>query len=116
MLRSNRKSLGLLLGGMLVASVLVAPSPALAAPDPCGVTVEYTAWRALTGAGANQQRRWYWSYYNCGTSTVKKKAMVDLGSDSKCFSIKGRGYATFNGYETWTVGVRSNRYTHTVNC
>jgi hypothetical protein len=114
--RIGRKSFGIAVAVALAAGALMAPSPAVAGPDPCGPTVEYASWRWISESGT-WVRSWYYSYYNCSVNSVKRKVALTHAPDRPCKTIAGHGYMTYNGLESRTVPFPAmNGYDGTVNC
>jgi hypothetical protein len=91
-----------------------AANAAPAGTDPCGVTMEYSAWK--DGAPGVSGRTDYWSYYNCGSSTVHKKVVINNHSDSGCITIGAHVDAAYSWNETDSVVGHYGAYNGTVNC
>ncbi|MEJ3749461.1 hypothetical protein WEI85_40150 [Actinomycetes bacterium KLBMP 9797] len=111
MLKIRRKALALAFSAIAVAGVLVVPSPAYA----CGASVTYALWKHIPDT-ATWQRKWTWSYFNCGSSTVKRKVVVNNGPDSSCYTIAPRGTRNYSSTETNTLGYHTNEYERTASC
>ncbi|GAA4261639.1 hypothetical protein [Dactylosporangium darangshiense] len=102
--------------GVLTGAALAVPAPALADVDPCGPTVSYDPW--TVSANGTKARKWYWSYYNCGSGSVRRLVDIDGGSDSPCYTIAGRGYSpTLIKVEVvYRDGTVVNHYVTTKTC
>ncbi|TDC77208.1 hypothetical protein E1193_22720 [Micromonospora sp. KC606] len=94
-----------------MAGVLAVPSPAFA----CGYNVTYGAWKHIPDT-LTWQREWSWFFYNCNTSTVRRKVIVNNGSDSPCYSIAPRDTRNYRNHESNTAGYRINQYERTASC
>lgn len=109
----SRKALAFALSTAAIAAILSVPTPAVAGPDPCGVTVEYGAWQRINED--TRQRKWYWSFYNCGSASAKRKVMISVDKD-KCLTAPARGYATYSRWESESWGLKSGSYQGTGSC
>jgi hypothetical protein len=47
---------------------------------------------------------------------VRRKVVVNNGSDSSCYTIAPRGTRSYSAYESNTAGYRTNQYEKTVSC
>ncbi|MEO3815944.1 hypothetical protein [Plantactinospora sp. B24E8] len=109
----SRKALAFALSTAAIAATLSVPTPAVAGPDPCGVTVDYDGWQRVDSV--TRQRKWYWTFYNCGSASAKRKIIIGGGPDV-CKTAPARGYATYIRWESESWGINLGSYDGTGSC
>jgi hypothetical protein len=106
MSKLGRRSLAVAFSAFAIAGALVVPTPAYA----CGTSVTYASWYHIPDT-LTWQRKWTWNYFNCSGSTVRRKVVVNNGSDSSCYTIAPRGTRSYSAYESNT-GLSRKRLWH----
>jgi hypothetical protein len=85
----------------IAAAVVALPATTASAATPCGISVTYGAWVYIPDSGGTHQRKWTWTFKNCGTTAMKYKVIVNNAPDSACFTI-WPGTKTYSRFESKT--------------